>query len=115
MEGEGSGHMPPVQHHQETEALLQQDGDFLVHDSESREVISYHWRGKTLHFEVFQVALHPRPGRHQALFPLKDERFASMFGLVQSYMTCRCPLSQATGAVVSKPVKSSEATDAQPQ
>eukprot|EP00072_Mus_musculus_P071467 XP_017173230.1 PREDICTED: LOW QUALITY PROTEIN: SH2 domain-containing protein 3A [Mus musculus] len=96
--------MPPVQHHQETEALLQQDGDFLVHDSESREVISYHWRGKTLHFEVFQVALHPRPGRHQALFPLKDERFASMFGLVQSYMTCRCPLSQATGAVVSKPV-----------
>ncbi|XP_021073318.1 LOW QUALITY PROTEIN: SH2 domain-containing protein 3A [Mus pahari] len=99
--------MPPVPHHQEAEALLLQDGDFLVCELGSPEghpVISFRWRGKTLHFEVFQVTLHPRPGRPQALFQLKDERFASRFALVvQSYMTFRCPLSRATGAVVSKP------------
>lgn len=99
--------MLPVLHHQEAEALLLQDGDFLVRASESckgHPVISCRWRGKTLHFEVFQVALRPRPGRPQALFQLEDERFASMSALIQSYMTHRRPLSQATGAVVSKPV-----------
>lgn len=99
--------MPPVLHHQEAEALLLQDGDFLVRASESREghpIISCRWRGKTLHFEVFQVALRPRPGRPRALFQLEDERFASMSALVHSYVSRRRPLSQATGAVVSKPV-----------
>ncbi|XP_050995755.1 SH2 domain-containing protein 3A isoform X2 [Acomys russatus] len=92
---------------QEAEALLLQDGDFLVRASESRggrPVISCRWRGKVLHFEVFQVALRPRPGRPQVLFQLEDERFASMSALVRSYMTSRRPLSQATGAVASKPV-----------
>ncbi|KAL6074571.1 hypothetical protein STEG23_004446 [Scotinomys teguina] len=92
---------------QEAEALLLQDGDFLVRASESRgghPVISCRWRGKTLHFEVLRVALRPRPGRPQALFQLEDERFASMSALVHSYMTHRRPLSQATGAVASKPV-----------
>nr|XP_021487494.1 SH2 domain-containing protein 3A isoform X4 [Meriones unguiculatus] len=92
---------------QEAEALLLQDGDFLVRASESRggrPVISCRWLGKTLHFEVFQVTLRPRPGRPQALFQLEDERFASMSALVHSYMTRRRPLSQATGAVASKPV-----------
>lgn len=92
---------------QEAEALLLQDGDFLVRASESRgghPVISCRWRGKTLHFEVFRVALRPRPGRPQALFQLEDERFASMAALVHSYMTHRRPLSQATGAVASTPV-----------
>ncbi|XP_051033627.1 SH2 domain-containing protein 3A [Phodopus roborovskii] len=92
---------------QEAEALLQQDGDFLVRASESESgypVISCRWRDKTLHFEVFRVALRPRPGRPQALFQLEDERFASMSALVHSYMTRRQPLSQATGAVASKPV-----------
>ncbi|XP_037053764.1 SH2 domain-containing protein 3A isoform X5 [Peromyscus leucopus] len=92
---------------QEAEALLLQDGDFLVRASESRgghPVISCRWRGKTLHFEVFRVALRPRPGRPQALFQLEDERFASMSALVHSYMTHRRPLSQATGAVASTPV-----------
>ncbi|XP_055473665.1 SH2 domain-containing protein 3A [Psammomys obesus] len=93
---------------QEAEALLLQDGDFLVRASESRggrPVISCRWLGKTLHFEVFQVTLRPRPGRPQALFQLEDERFASMPALVHSYMTRRRPLSQATGAVASKPVR----------
>ncbi|XP_036027055.1 SH2 domain-containing protein 3A [Onychomys torridus] len=92
---------------QEAEALLLQDGDFLVRASESRgghPVISCRWRGKTLHFEVFRVALRPRPGRPQALFQLEDERFASMSALVHSYVTHRRPLSQATGAVASRPV-----------
>ncbi|KAL1783780.1 SH2 domain-containing protein 3A [Sigmodon hispidus] len=92
---------------QEAEALLLQDGDFLVRASESQgghPVISCRWGGKTLHFMVFRVSLRPKPGRPQALFQLEDERFASMSALVHSYMTSRRPLSQATGAVACKPV-----------
>ncbi|MEJ1269858.1 hypothetical protein NN561_000676 [Cricetulus griseus] len=99
--------MSPILHPQGAEALLRQDGDFLVRISESQghsPVISCRWRGKTLHFEVFRVALRPRPGRPQALFQLEDERFASMSALVHSYMTLGQPLSQATGAVASRPV-----------
>nr|XP_055096203.1 SH2 domain-containing protein 3A isoform X11 [Symphalangus syndactylus] len=92
---------------QKAEALLQQDGDFLVRASGSRgghPVISCRWRGSALHFEVLRVALRPRPGRPAALFQLEDEQFPSIPALVHSYMTGRRPLSQATGAVVSRPV-----------
>uniref|UniRef100_A0A2K5CPG2 SH2 domain containing 3A n=1 Tax=Aotus nancymaae TaxID=37293 RepID=A0A2K5CPG2_AOTNA len=92
---------------QKAETLLQQDGDFLVRASGSRgghPVISCRWQGSALHFEVFRVALRPRPGRPTALFQLEDEQFPSMPALVHSYLTGRRPLSQATGAVVSRPV-----------
>ncbi|XP_061044821.1 SH2 domain-containing protein 3A isoform X2 [Eubalaena glacialis] len=92
---------------QKAEALLQQDGDFLVRASKSRgghPVISCRWRGSVLHFEVFRVALRPRPGRPTALFQLEDERFPSLPALVRSYVTGQRTLSQATGAVASRPV-----------
>ncbi|XP_021100500.1 SH2 domain-containing protein 3A isoform X2 [Heterocephalus glaber] len=91
----------------QAEALLLQDGDFLVRTSGSRgdhPVISCRWQGSALHFEVFRVALRPRPGRPEALFQLEDERFTSMPALVHSYVTGQRPLSQATGAVASRPV-----------
>ncbi|XP_047633283.1 SH2 domain-containing protein 3A isoform X3 [Phacochoerus africanus] len=92
---------------QKAEALLQQDGDFLVRASGSRgghPVISCRWRGSALHFEVLRVTLRPRPGRPTALFQLEDERFPSLPALVRSYVTGQRPLSQATGAVASRPV-----------
>ncbi|XP_022413298.1 SH2 domain-containing protein 3A isoform X1 [Delphinapterus leucas] len=92
---------------QKAEALLQQDGDFLVRASKSRgghPVISCRWRSSVLHFEVFRVALRPRPGRPTALFQLEDERFPSLPALVRSYVTGQRTLSQATGAVASRPV-----------
>ncbi|XP_077716346.1 SH2 domain-containing protein 3A isoform X1 [Canis aureus] len=92
---------------QKAEALLQQDGDFLVRASRSRgghPVISCRWQGSALHFEVLRVALRPRPGRPTALFQLEDERFPSLPSLVLSYVTGQRPLSQATGAVASRPV-----------
>lgn len=92
---------------QKAEALLQQDGDFLVRASGSRgghPVISCRWQGSALHFEVLRVALRPRPGRPTALFQLEDERFPSLTSLVLSYVTGQRPLSQATGAVASRPV-----------
>uniref|UniRef100_A0A8D0MHQ2 SH2 domain containing 3A n=1 Tax=Sus scrofa TaxID=9823 RepID=A0A8D0MHQ2_PIG len=92
---------------QKAEALLQQDGDFLVRASGSRgghPVISCRWRGSALHFEVLRVTLRPRPGRPTALFQLEDERFPSLPALVCSYVTGQRPLSQATGAVASRPV-----------
>lgn len=99
--------LPPVLHPQKAEALLQQDGDFLVRASRSRgghPVISCRWQGSALHFEVLRVALRPRPGRPTALFQLEDERFPSLPSLVRSYVTRQRPLSQATGAVTSRPV-----------
>ncbi|KAF6307137.1 SH2 domain containing 3A [Rhinolophus ferrumequinum] len=92
---------------QKAEALLQQDGDFLVRASGSdggHPVISCRWRGSALHFEVLRVALRPRPGRPIALFQLEDERFPSLPALVHSYVTGQRPLTQATGAVASRPV-----------
>uniref|UniRef100_A0A8D2DYR2 SH2 domain containing 3A n=1 Tax=Sciurus vulgaris TaxID=55149 RepID=A0A8D2DYR2_SCIVU len=92
---------------QKAEALLLQDGDFLVRASGSRgghPVISCRWRGSVLHFEVFRVVMRPRPGRPAALFQLEDERFPSMPALVRSYTAGRRPLSRATGAVASRPV-----------
>ncbi|KAM9245316.1 SH2 domain-containing protein 3A isoform 1-T1 [Dugong dugon] len=92
---------------QKAEALLQQDGDFLVRASGSRgghPVLTCRWRGSALHFEVLRVVLRPRPGRPPALFQLEDERFPSLPALVRSYVTNQRPLSQATGAVASRPV-----------
>ncbi|KAM5230257.1 SH2 domain-containing protein 3A isoform 3-T6 [Hipposideros larvatus] len=89
------------------EALLQQDGDFLVRASGSgggHPVISCRWQGSALHFQVLRVALRPRPGRPIALFQLEDERFPSLPALVHSYVTGQRPLTQATGAVASRPV-----------
>lgn len=99
--------LPPVLQPQKAEALLQQDGDFLVRASGSdggHPVISCRWRGSALHFEVLRVALRPRPGRPLALFQLEDERFPSLPALVHNYVTNRRPLTQATGAVASRPV-----------
>ncbi|KAM5230256.1 SH2 domain-containing protein 3A isoform 2-T8 [Hipposideros larvatus] len=92
---------------QMAEALLQQDGDFLVRASGSgggHPVISCRWQGSALHFQVLRVALRPRPGRPIALFQLEDERFPSLPALVHSYVTGQRPLTQATGAVASRPV-----------
>ncbi|XP_007952671.1 SH2 domain-containing protein 3A [Orycteropus afer afer] len=92
---------------QKAEALLQQDGDFLVRASRSRgghPVLTCRWRGLALHFEVLRVALRPRPGRPPALFQLEEERFPSLPALVHSYVTGRRPLSQASGAIASRPV-----------
>ncbi|XP_076977045.1 LOW QUALITY PROTEIN: SH2 domain-containing protein 3A [Tamandua tetradactyla] len=109
-DGEDLAHQPwyhgPLSR-QKAEALLQQDGDFLVRASGSRggrSVLSCRWGGSALHFEVFRVVLRPRPGRPPALFQLEDERFPSLPALVRSYVAGRRPLSQATGAVASRPV-----------
>lgn len=99
--------LPPVLHPQKAEALLQQDGDFLVRASRTcggHPVISCRWRGSALHFEVLRVALRPRPGRPTVLYQLEDERFPSLPALIRSYVHGQRPLTQATGAVASSPV-----------
>lgn len=67
-------------------------------------MISCRWRGSALHFEVLRVALRPRPGRPTALYQLEDERFPSLPALIRSYVGGQRPLTQATGAVASRPV-----------
>ncbi|XP_066108763.1 SH2 domain-containing protein 3A [Saccopteryx bilineata] len=64
---------------QEAEALLQQDSDFLVHASGSHgghPVISCHWCGLALHFQVLNVALHRQPGRPTARGRLRARKWS---------------------------------------
>ncbi|KAM8764523.1 LOW QUALITY PROTEIN: SH2 domain-containing protein 3A [Rhynchonycteris naso] len=122
---------------QEAEALLQQHSD-LVHASGfcgGHPVISCHWCGLALHFQVLNVALHrwqgqstargqlrsvEAPGAEEnigpfkkkerdrentALFQLEAEYFPSLPALIHSHVTGQCPLTRATGAVTSRPVK----------
>ncbi|KAM9099637.1 SH2 domain-containing protein 3A isoform X1 [Sarcophilus harrisii] len=95
----------------EAEALLLADGDFLVWASPSALasgcsplVLSCCWGGRALHLEVVRIQLRPRPGRPRALFQLEGERFPSVPALVNCYVTTQRPLSQASGAVASRPV-----------
>ncbi|XP_072458147.1 SH2 domain-containing protein 3A [Notamacropus eugenii] len=95
----------------EAEALLLENGDFLVWASTSTLVLgpsplmlSCYWGGQPLHFEVVRIQLRPRPGRPHALFQLEDERFPSLPALVNSYVATQRPLSQASGAVASHPI-----------
>ncbi|XP_007489100.1 SH2 domain-containing protein 3A [Monodelphis domestica] len=96
----------------EAEALLLKDGDFLVWASPSTLVLdssplvlSCCWGGQPLHFDVVRIQLRPRPGRpSRALFQLEDERFPSLPALVKCYVATQRPLSQASGAVASRPV-----------
>lgn len=71
-------------------------------------MISCRWRGLALHYEVLCVALRPRPGRPATLFQLEEERFPSLRALVHSYVSGQRPLTQATGAVASRPVTRQE-------
>ncbi|XP_074165998.1 SH2 domain-containing protein 3A [Sminthopsis crassicaudata] len=93
----------------EAEALLLADGDFLVWTSPSASgsrplMLSCCWGGRALHLEVVRIQLRPRPGRPRALFQLEGERFPSVPALVNCYVTTQRPLSQASGAVASRPV-----------
>ncbi|KAJ7316703.1 hypothetical protein JRQ81_002865 [Phrynocephalus forsythii] len=92
---------------QEAESLLQDDGDFLIRDSRSSPgdfVLSCSWGGQALHFKIIRVVLRPRKGYSRTLFQFEQEPFDNVPALVRFYVGNRKPISEVSGAVVSRPV-----------
>uniref|UniRef100_A0A8C8VR91 SH2 domain containing 3A n=1 Tax=Pelusios castaneus TaxID=367368 RepID=A0A8C8VR91_9SAUR len=83
------------------------DGDFLIRDSGSSHgdyVLSCRWRGETLHFKIIRVVLRPRLGYSRTLFQFEQDQFDNVPALVRFYVGNRKPVSETSGAVVSRPI-----------
>ncbi|XP_067416511.1 SH2 domain-containing protein 3A [Emydura macquarii macquarii] len=92
---------------EEAESLLGEDGDFLIRDSGSSPgdyVLSCQWRGETLHFKIIRVVLRPRLGYSRTLFQFEQDQFDNVPALVRFYVGNRKPISETSGAVVSRPI-----------
>uniref|UniRef100_A0A8C3TCV6 SH2 domain containing 3A n=1 Tax=Chelydra serpentina TaxID=8475 RepID=A0A8C3TCV6_CHESE len=92
---------------EEAESLLGEDGDFLIRDSGSSQghyVLSCRWQGETLHFKIIRVVLRPRLGYSRTLFQFEQDQFDNVPALVRFYVGNRKPVSETSGAVVSRPV-----------
>nr|XP_028568905.1 SH2 domain-containing protein 3A isoform X1 [Podarcis muralis] len=95
---------------QEAESLLQDDGEFLIRDSRSSSddyVLSCRWGGQALHFKIIRVVLRPRKGYSRTLFQFEQEQFDNVPALVRFYVGNQKAISDASGAVVSRPVNRS--------
>ncbi|XP_068607536.1 breast cancer anti-estrogen resistance protein 3 homolog isoform X2 [Brachionichthys hirsutus] len=89
-----------------TEALLEQDGDFLVRDSSSAPgdyVLSCFWSGP-MHFKIIRVILRPKKGYSRELFQFEEDRFDNVPALIRYYVGGRQSISQASGAVIFHPI-----------
>ncbi|CAM4661244.1 unnamed protein product [Lepidochelys olivacea] len=92
---------------EEAESLLGEDGDFLIRDSGSSQgdyVLSCRWRGETLHFKIIRVVLRPRQGYSRTLFQFEQDQFDNVPALVRFYVGNCKPISETSGAVVSRPL-----------
>ncbi|XP_074836551.1 SH2 domain-containing protein 3A isoform X2 [Carettochelys insculpta] len=92
---------------EEAESQLEEDGDFLIRDSGSSQgdyVLSCRWQGKTLHFKIIRTVLRPRQGYSRTLFQFEQDQFDNVPALVRFYVGNRKPVSETSGAVISRPV-----------
>ncbi|TFJ97046.1 ankyrin repeat domain-containing protein 23 [Platysternon megacephalum] len=92
---------------EEAESLLGEDGDFLIRDSGSSQgdyVLSCRWQAEPLHFKIIRVVLRRRQGYSRTLFQFEQDQFDNVPALVRFYVGNRTPVSETSGAVVSRPV-----------
>lgn len=98
---------------QAAEALVKNDGDFLVRNSISNPgdyVLSCRWRGQSLHFMINkQIESTGKYSKYKYQF--EDALFDTVPGLVNFYVTCKCAISQRSGAVITKPIRRGEVAD----
>ncbi|XP_018090452.1 breast cancer anti-estrogen resistance protein 3 homolog isoform X2 [Xenopus laevis] len=95
---------------QESERLLESNGDFLIRDSISSPgdyVLSCSGAGQLLHFKIIAVSLRPRRGMARTLYQLEQDQFDNIPALVRSYVGDRRKVSESTGAVIISPVNRS--------
>ncbi|XP_049619096.1 SH2 domain containing 3Cb isoform X3 [Syngnathus scovelli] len=87
---------------QVSEALVLNQGDFLIRDSESNPadfVLTTRWDQKTNHFPVRSTAAHCG-----LLYSLDQESFDSMPALVRFYTSSGAPLTRRSAARIQRPV-----------
>ncbi|XP_037114880.1 SH2 domain containing 3Cb isoform X1 [Syngnathus acus] len=87
---------------QVSEALVLNQGDFLIRDSESNPadfVLTTRWDQKTNHFPVRSTAAHCG-----LLYSLDQESFDSMPALVRFYVGRGAPLTRRSAARIQRPV-----------
>ncbi|XP_062865486.1 breast cancer anti-estrogen resistance protein 3 homolog isoform X2 [Trichomycterus rosablanca] len=92
---------------EETEELLQDEGDFLVRDSRSSNgnfVLSCMWKKQLMHFKIIRVVLRPKQGYSRVLFQFENDQFDNIPALVRFHVGGHQPISNSSGAVISQPV-----------
>ncbi|XP_069808890.1 breast cancer anti-estrogen resistance protein 3 homolog [Dendropsophus ebraccatus] len=92
---------------QESERLLQTDGDFLIRDSLSSPgdyVLSCVSSRQVLHFKIIAVTLRPRRGISRVLYQLEQDQFDNIPALVRSYVGDKRPVSESSRAVIVNPI-----------
>ncbi|OQR76195.1 SH2 domain-containing protein 3C-like [Tropilaelaps mercedesae] len=89
------------------ESLLQEDGQFLVRDCLSQPddfVLSCQHAGGRLHFIINRVYILPNTLYERVQYQLEDDLFDTIADLVTFYVGNKQPITQRSGAHISRPV-----------
>lgn len=89
------------------ESLLQEDGHFLVRDCLSQPndfVLSCQHAGARLHFIINRVYILPNTLYERVQYQLEDDLFDTIADLVTFYVGNKQPITQRSGALISRPV-----------
>ncbi|XP_051776845.1 breast cancer anti-estrogen resistance protein 3 homolog isoform X1 [Erpetoichthys calabaricus] len=89
------------------EALLKQDGDFLIRDSTTSHddyVLTCLWDSKPIHFRIIRIVLRRKQGYTRMLFQFEQDQFDNVPALVRFHVGNRKPVSEKSGAVIMNPV-----------
>ncbi|GFS78327.1 breast cancer anti-estrogen resistance protein 3 homolog [Nephila pilipes] len=92
---------------QRAEELVSQNGSFLVRDCISQPgdfVITCKWNNVPLHFIIKKVILNPDTVYERFQYCFEKESFDSIPDFITYYVGSRCPLSEASGVIISYPV-----------
>lgn len=90
------------------ETLVTENGDFLVRDCISKPgdfALTCRWKGTPLNFMIESIVGNCAPGHLPPLtFRFEDESYPTIQQLVKSYQTRAKPVTQASGAVIKRPL-----------
>ncbi|GIX74533.1 breast cancer anti-estrogen resistance protein 3 homolog [Caerostris darwini] len=92
---------------QRAEELVSIDGNFLVRDCISQPgdfVITCKWNDVPLHFIIKKVILNPDTVYERFQYCFEKESFDSIPDFITYYVGSKCPLSEASGVIISCPV-----------
>ena len=99
---------------QVTEDLLKKNGDFLVRYSVQNKsfVLSCRWNGLHLHFVVNQISERNEvTGIQKIYYQFESHKSDSPVQLVHSHFYGKIPISEKSGAIISRPVPNSNKRD----
>ncbi|XP_077865872.1 SH2 domain-containing protein 3C-like [Saccoglossus kowalevskii] len=89
------------------ERLVKENGDFIVRDCISQPgdyVLTMRWHQNALHFIINRVVLNPDTTKRRIQYQFERESFDNIPSLIRYYVGNKKVISEATHAVISKPV-----------